>query len=301
MKIMADRYDHLMHKRSWTLFALVGLLWGIPYMFIKVAGETFTPSTVVFGRVLIGSAILIPLALRQGTLMSAIKGIKYVTIYAFAEMVGPWFLITSAEREISSGLAGLLVATVPIWATIFASINGDKTVWHSQRLFGIIIGFVGVFALVGIESFTGTSSLKAIAMVLVSAILYSYAVNMITSKLPNTSGLAVNAVAMGVTVIFFAPFAIAQWPTGPIPTNAALSLVSLGIFSTAIAFTLFFQLMQDIGPARASLVTYLNTAFAVVLGVLILSEPITLGIAIGLPLVLVGSYFASRKPKVTSR
>lgn len=290
-----------MHKRSWTLFALVGLLWGIPYMFIKVAGETFSPATVVFGRVLIGSAILIPLALRQGTLMSAIKGIKYVVIYAFAEMVGPWYLITTAEQEISSGLAGLLVATVPIWATIFASINGDKTVWHSQRLFGIVIGFIGVFALVGIESFTGTSSLKAIAMVLVSAILYSYAVNMITSKLPNTSGLAVNAVAMGVTVIFFAPFAIAQWPRGPIPTNAALSLVSLGIFSTAIAFTLFFQLMQDIGPARASLVTYLNTAFAVVLGVLILSEPITLGIAIGLPLVLIGSYFASRKPKVTSR
>jgi drug/metabolite transporter (DMT)-like permease len=119
---------------------------------------------------------------------------------------------------------------------------------------------------------------------------------MITAKLPGVSGIALNGVAMGIAAVFFAPFAIKQWPSSAIPTNAVWSIIGLGVLCTALAFVLFFIVMTDIGPARASLVTYINTAFAVVLGVLILSEPLTLGIMVGLPMVLVGSYFASRKP-----
>ena len=263
-------------------------------MFMKIAIGTFTPSVIVFGRVIIGAAILIPIALKQGGLREIIKGWKYVIPYAAAEMIGPWYLISSAEKDISSGLAGLLVATVPIWSTIFASINGDKTVWHSTRLFGLVFGFAGLVALVGIESITGNSSIKSIAMVLLAAMLYAYAVNMITQRLPGVSGIALNGVAMAI----FAPFAYAQWPTTAIPTNAVWSIIGLGVLCTALAFVLFFKVMADIGPARASLVTYINTAFAVLLGVIILSEPITLGIMVGLPMVLVGSYFASRKPTV---
>jgi drug/metabolite transporter (DMT)-like permease len=237
--------------------------------------------------VIIGAALLIPIALKQGLVRDILKGWKYVIPYAFAEMVGPWYLISSAEKNISSGLAGLLVATVPIWATIFASINGDKTVWHSTRLFGLVFGFAGLVALVGIESITGNSS-----------ILYAYAVNMITKKMPGVSGIALNGIAMGIAAVFFAPFAYAQWPTGAIPQDAIWSIIGLGVLCTAVAFVIFFKVMDDIGPARASLVTYINTAFAVLLGVLILSEPLTLGIMVGLPMVLVGSYFASRKPKV---
>jgi drug/metabolite transporter (DMT)-like permease len=265
-------------------------------MFMKVAVDTFSPSVIVFGRVIIGASILIPIALKQGTVREILKGWKYVLPYSCAEMIGPWYLISSAEAEISSGLAGLLVATVPIWATVFASINGDKTVWHNTRLFGLVFGFAGLVALVGIESITGNSSIKAISMVLIASILYAYAVNMITAKLPGVSGIALNGVAMGIAAVFFAPFAIKQWPSSAIPTNAVWSIIGLGVLCTALAFVLFFIVMTDIGPARASLVTYINTAFAVVLGVLILSEPLTLGILVGLPMVLVGSYFASRKP-----
>ena len=130
------------------------------------------------------------------------------------------------------------------------------------------------------------------------SMLYAYAVNMITKKLPGVSGIALNGVAMAIAAIFFAPFAYAQWPQGAIETNAVWSVIGLGVLCTALAFVLFFIVMNDIGPARASLVTYINTAFAVVLGVIILSEPLTLGIMVGLPMVLVGSYFASRKPAV---
>jgi len=268
-------------------------------MFMKVAVDTFTPAVIVFGRVAIGAILLIPIAIKQGSLRAIFKGWKYVIPYAFAEMVGPWFLISTAEKNITSGLAGLLVATVPIWATIFASINGDKTVWHSTRLFGLVFGFAGLVALVGIESITGNSSITSISMVLVAAMLYAYAVNMITKKLPGVSGIALNGVAMAITAIFFAPFAYAQWPTSAIPTNAVWSIIGLGVLCTALAFVIFFTVMTDIGPARASLVTYINTSFAVLLGVIILSEPLTLGIMVGLPMVLVGSYFASRKPTIS--
>lgn len=288
-----------MSRRGWFLFILVGFLWGVPYLFIKIAVDPdngFSPAVVVCLRTAIGAAILIPLAMRQGQLGAAIRGIKYVAPYALLEMIGPWILIGTAEQKISSGLAGLLIASVPIWATIFASMRGDKTVWHHMRLLGIVVGFVGLIAVVGFESIKGSSDPISIAMVLVAAIGYSYAVMMVQGALPHVSGIAINAVAMAITAIFYLPLTIIQWPTHEISNEAISAIIGLGVLSTGAAFVAFFALAAIIGVARGSLVTYLNTAFAVVLGVIILDEPFTTGMAIGLPLVLIGSYFASRKP-----
>ncbi len=288
-----------MSRRAWFLFILVGFLWGIPYLFIKVAVDPdngFSPAAVVCLRTAIGAAILIPLAMRQGQLGAAIRGIKYVAPYALLEMIGPWILIGTAEQKISSGLAGLLIASVPIWATIFASMRGDKTVWHHKRLMGIVVGFIGLIAVVGFESIKGSSDPLSIAMVLVAAIGYSYAVMMVQGALPHVSGIAINAVAMAITAIFYLPLTIIQWPTHEISGDAINAIIGLGVLSTGAAFVAFFALAAMIGVARGSLVTYLNTAFAVVLGVIILDEPFTTGMALGLPLVLIGSYFASRKP-----
>ena len=287
-----------MSRRGLFLFILVGFLWGIPYLFIKIAIDPesgFSPAIVVCLRTAIGAAILIPLAIKQGQLRAAVRGAKYVFFYALLEMIGPWILIGTAEQKISSGLAGLLVASVPIWATIFASLRGDKTVWQRKRLFGIVVGFIGLIAVVGIESITGSSDPLSIAMVLVASIGYSYAVMMVQGALPNVSGVAINAVAMAMTALFYLPWAIAQWPTHEISPSAIRAVVGLGVLSTGAAFAAFFTLATIIGVARASLVTYLNTACAVVLGVIILNDPLTTGIILGLPLVLIGSYFASRK------
>jgi drug/metabolite transporter (DMT)-like permease len=288
-----------MSRRGWFLFILVGFLWGIPYLFIKVAVDPdngFTPATVVCLRTAIGAAILIPLAMKQRQLIFAIRGWRYVGAYALLEMIGPWILIGTAEQKISSGLAGLLVASVPIWATLFASMRGDKTVWQPKRLFGIIVGFIGLIAVVGIESITGSADALSIFMVLLASIGYSYAVMMVQGALPGVSGVAINAVAMAMAAIFYLPFAIAQWPHHEISSGAIRAVVGLGVLSTGAAFAAFFTLANIIGVARGSLVTYLNTACAVVLGVVILGEPLTTGIILGLPLVLIGSYFASRKP-----
>jgi drug/metabolite transporter (DMT)-like permease len=135
-------------------------------------------------------------------------------------------------------------------------------------------------------------------MVILSAILYAYAVLMVTSNLPGVDGVAINGLAMGITFLFYLPIAIATWPSNPVSIKSIAALVALGIFSTAIAFMLFFAVIVEIGTARGSLTTYVNTAVAVVLGIIILKEPITLGIIVGLPLVVLGSYLASRKSKL---
>jgi drug/metabolite transporter (DMT)-like permease len=282
-------------KTGWGRFLLLGLLWGIPYLFLKVAVEEFTPEAIVFIRVLIGSAILLPFALKKRNLLIARKYWPFLFLYSITEMIGPWYLITHAEKEISSGLTGLLVATVPIWSAILASIFGDHTVWHKSRLFGLILGFIGVVAVVGIESLRGDQDLISIGMVIIAAMGYAYAINMINRRIPHIPGIAINTWAMIITSIVYLPFAISTWPDQT-PSAAAIgSVVSLGVLCTAAAFIVFFKLVAEVGPPRASLITYLNTAVAVLLGVLLLGEPITLGITLGLPLVLIGSYFASRK------
>lgn len=287
-----------MSRRNLILFLLAGFLWGIPYLFIRVAVDPetgFSPAIVVFIRVFIGALILIPISIYDKSLFVAIKGWKYIAVYALFEMVIPWILIGTAEQSISSGLAGLLVASVPIFSTIIASMYGDKSVWHPRRLFGMAVGFLGVFLLVGIESFTGSSDPIAILMILGASVGYAYAVIYITRKMPGVSGVAINAIAMAMTALFYSPALFLLWPDHKISLSATYSVIALGVFSTGIAFAVFFTVMAEIGPTRASLVTYMNTAFAVVLGVLILSEPLTIGIIVGLPLVLIGSYLASRK------
>ncbi|MEY4498554.1 MAG: hypothetical protein RJA40_659 [Actinomycetota bacterium] len=290
-----------MSRRNLILFILAGFLWGIPYLFIRVAVDSdngFSPALVVFGRVFIGALILIPISIYDKTFFTAIKGWKYIAVYALFEMVGPWILIGTAEQKISSGLAGLLVSSVPIFSTLIASAYGDKTVWQPRRLIGIVVGFIGVFSLVGIESFTGSSDLISILMTLAASLGYAFAVIYITRKMPGVSGVAINGIAMAMTAVFYSPALFFLWPDRAVSANAIYSLIALGVFSTGIAFAVFFTVMNDIGPTRASLVTYMNTAFAVVLGVLILNEPLTIGIIVGLPLVLIGSYLASRKSKV---
>jgi drug/metabolite transporter (DMT)-like permease len=287
-----------MSRKGWILFFLSGFVWGIPYLLIRVAVEEVDATMVVFTRVLIGALIFIPVTWRSGTLKAAMKYWRWILFYAVGEMIGPFWLITTAEKHVTSGLAGLLIATTPIWSAIQASIQGDKSVWHKRRLLGMIIGFIGIFLVVGIESLKGKQSALAIAMLILAAMGYSIAMMTITRKAGDADGKAINGVAMAITAIVYLPFAIHFAPAQMPSAKAISALLTLGLIPTALAFFIFFILIKEIGAARGALVTYLNTAFAVVLGVIILGEPLTLGILLGLPLVLIGSYFASHKPSV---
>jgi drug/metabolite transporter (DMT)-like permease len=285
-----------MSRKGWALFALVGVLWGVPYLFMKVAVEELSTPVIVFSRLLIGAVVLVPLALYEKTLLPALKYWKYIALYAIAEMVIPWSLITNAQKDLSSGVVALLVATVPIWATLFAHHTGDSTAAHRTRIFGIALGLIGIVFLVGFESLNDVGNIRALIQVLIASASYAFAVNMITRKAPETSGVAINGIAIALSTVIFAPFAFTHLPSQMPSSKAILATIGLGVICTALAFWVFFIVLKEIGAARASLVVYPNTAVAVVLGILILDEQLTLAIAIGLPMVLLGSYFASRKP-----
>lgn len=285
-----------MSRKGWALFALVGVLWGVPYLFMKVAVDELATPVIVFARLFIGAVVLIPLALSQKAIRSALQFWPYIALYAILEMVIPWSLITNAQKDLSSGVVALLVATVPIWATLFAHHTGDSTAAHRTRIFGIAIGLVGIAFLVGFETLNDVGNIRALVQVLIASVSYAYAVNMITRKAPGVSGIAINGLAMLLSTVIFAPLALTHLPTETPSSNAVLATIGLGVICTAFAFWVFFLVLDEIGAARASLVVYPNTAVAVILGIFFLDEKITLAIGIGLPLVLIGSYFASRKP-----
>lgn len=284
-----------MKSRDWFLFLIAGVLWGIPYLFISIAVNELSPAIVIVTRSTVGALILGALTIAQKTFFTEIRHWKLIFIYAIGELIGPWFFITHAQEKLSSGLTSLLVCTTPIWATVFASIYGDKSVWEGKRIVGLGVGFTGIIFLVGLETFSNIGNGYAIGEVLLASIGYAWAVNMIIKKLPNADLLAINAVALAITSLVYLPIALFNLPTEMPSTKAITSLIVLGVFCTGGGFISFFLVIRKMGAARASLVTYMNVMVAILLGIIVLSEPITLGILIGLPLVLVGSYLASRK------
>ena len=276
-------------------YLAVSALWGVPYLFVSIAVKELSVPVIVFTRVFIGALILIPLAIRAGALKVPRASVKYIVLYALFEMFIPWTLISDGQRSVSSGLAGLLIATVPIWANLLAALAGDRSVRHPRQAFGIAIGFIGVVALVGIDSLMESHDLIAMLKILFSAFSYAFATFMAMRHLGGVAGVTVNGLAMALTaVVFFIP-ALRTAPTS-MPSNRALfALLALGLLCTALAFYLFFTLLRMIGPPKASTVTYPNTAIAIALGVIILHEPITVGMVLGFPLVLLGSYLAASR------
>jgi drug/metabolite transporter (DMT)-like permease len=288
-----------MSRKALFLFLLVGTAWGLPYLFIRLAIPYFSTPSVIFSRVVIGALVLIPIAVYRKSLMPALKAWPWILAYAALEMIGPWFLITESERVINSGLAGLLVATVPFFGLIIGYFYlGDKSLAHKNTLTGLVIGFTGVLLLVGIDAFNGSISLLHVSMVILAALGYSIAPVVARLKMPNVSGVAINGLAMFVVALVYAVPALSNLPkefaANP-PVEAWSALLGLGIFCTSLAFVAFFRLLAEIDVARASLVTYMNMAVAVFLGVILLGEPITIGILIGFPMVLIGSVLATRK------
>jgi drug/metabolite transporter (DMT)-like permease len=270
----------------------------MPYFFIAIALQGFDTFSIVWLRVAIGSLVMLPLALRQGALAPALRAWPWVLAFAALEMVGPWWLITESERSISSSLVGLLVTTVPFIAALVIGLRGDRSAWHPKTVLGLLIGFAGVLALVGLDVFSGVVSIVPVAFVLLAAIGYAVAPIIANEKMSDVPTLGVIALSMAfVAVIYAIPAAFtlpADIAAGPTLGQWA-SVVVLGVVCSAVAFSFFFALIKEIGPQRATLITYVNLLVAMVLGVIFLREPITGGIIAGLPLVVIGSYLASRE------
>lgn len=282
-----------MSRRGWILFAVMAVLWGIPYLFIKEAVDTFTPFAVVAGRTLGGALLLLPFAIRSKALRPALKHWPWVRAFGAIEMAGPFLLLGHAEQTLPSGLTGLLVATVPLVAAIISVIRGDRGVLRPLRLIGLLVGFAGVAVVVSGHGFdAGPGALLAIAEVLLVAVLYAIAPFIVATKLGGVPALGSITIALGAVGLFYLPFALLV-PGGEPTVRSTVSLIALAVLCTALAFIVFFSLIDEVGPARAPLFTYVNPVVAIALGIIVLGEELTLGLVLGFPLVIIGCWLAA--------
>lgn len=284
-----------MTARGWFLFSLMGVVWGIPYLMIKVAVDGVSPSMVVFTRCAIGAALLLPFAIRQGGLTRTVRT-HWGPMLAFAciEIMVPWWTLTDAERHLSSSTAGLLIAGVPIVGVAAARLFGDTERLGARRMAGLALGLGGV-AVLTVPHLTGGDA-RSLAEVLLTVVGYATAPVIAACHLKDVPTLQLTAPCLALAALVYAPAAAATWPA-EVPSGEVLAaLAGLGVICTAVAFVAFLELIKEAGPTRATVITYVNPAVAVAAGALFLDERLTPGVLAAFTLILAGSVLATATP-----
>jgi drug/metabolite transporter (DMT)-like permease len=285
-----------MTRRGWLLFAAMSVIWGIPYLMIKVVVDGgVSPAFLVFARTAIGALLLLPLAARRGAIRPALRHWRMVLAFAAIEVGISWYLLNSAEVKLSSSLVALLISMVPLVGTVIAWRLGDRSVLSPVRLSGLGVGVLGVGVVVGLNLTAGGAPVWAIGAVFLVSVCYAVAPMIADRRLSEVPTLGVIAVSLSAVALVYLPFAIAQAPRHLPRGNVLASIAALGVVCTALAFICFFELIVEAGAVRATVFTYLNPVVALLCGVAVLGEHLTAGIIIGFPLVLIGSYLATRK------
>jgi drug/metabolite transporter (DMT)-like permease len=282
-----------MTRRGWILFLAMGLIWGIPYLLIKIAVGELHPATLVLIRTSIGALLLLPIAAARGSLAPLRPYWKPVLLFTAVEVALPWVLLSDAERRLPSSLTGLLLAAVPFIGAVVARVTGSDDRLGTRRLVGLIVGLLGVAALLKVD--VSVRDLGAAGEVGLVALGYAIGPMIIARRLSGLPSIGVIAASLGLTALAYVPFGIAQWPATLPSLQVLLAVAILGVVCTALAFLLFFALIAEVGPVRATVITYVNPAVALVLGVTILGESFTIGAGVGFVLILIGSYLATRR------
>ncbi|MGD0943559.1 MAG: DMT family transporter [Acidimicrobiales bacterium] len=281
-----------MSRRGWLLFAALGVIWGVPYLLIRISVREVAPSTLVFFRTAPVALILLPVAAYRGQIPELLRRWRPLLLYTAVEIMLPWLMLFKAEERLSSSLAGLLVAAVPLVGAVVARLAGDEDSFDRQQVGGLLLGLGGVALLVGIDVRGATA--WPIAALAVPAVGYAIGPRILNRYLSDLPGLGVVAASLAITAIVYLPFALSNLPAH-LSTEVTASLVTLALVPTLIGFLVFFALINEVGPVRMTVVTYLNPAVAIVLGVVLLGEPFTLGLGLGFPLVIAGSVLATRR------
>jgi drug/metabolite transporter (DMT)-like permease len=283
-----------MNRRSWLLMALLAGLWGASYLFIKVALEDgMPPLFIVFARIALGAVVLVALALRAGALR-ALRGLTGAVLFmAVVQVVVPFLLITYGERHIASSLAGILVSAAPIFTALIAVRYDDDERPHGIAIAGVVMGIVGVVLLFGVDLSGDAAALAGGLMVLLASVGYAVGSLYLKHRLRGVPAVGIAASTMVAGALVLAPFVLFALPPHAPSLRSAASLLALGAGGTGIAFAIYYTLITEIGPGRASLVAYIAPGFAVLYGVTLLSEPLTAGALLGLLLILAGSWIAA--------
>lgn len=277
------------------LFISMGLVWGIPYLLIKVAVEELAPSTLVLVRTALAAALLLPIAFARGQVRPLLSRWWPLVLFTVVEICIPWLLLGFAEQRLSSSLTGLLIAAVPMVGALIALGGPAGEPLGTRRLMGLLLGAAGVAALVGFEVGAGDS--WAIAAIAGVVVCYAIGPVILSHSLSDLPQLGTVAVALGLAAVLYIPAGLAQAPRSWPSADVVLSVVGLAVVCTALAFLLFFALIAEVGPARSVVITYVNPAVAVLLGVLLLDEAFTVVTAIGFVLILIGSVLATARSR----
>jgi drug/metabolite transporter (DMT)-like permease len=279
-------------RRGWLLFVAMSVIWGVPYLLIKVADGGVSVPVLVFSRVTVGAALLLPVALRRRQLGVLRPYWRWLVLFAVIEIILPWLLLSDAERRLSSSMSGLLIASVPILGLVLARVTGGPERLTVVRWAGLLAGVAGVGLLAGPGAFGGGA--WPVTEVLLTALGYATGPLIASRKLAALPGLGMTAVCLGLAAVVYAPAAAVTWPSAAPSAKVIAALATLGVLCTALAFLLFFKLIAEVGPARATVITYVNPAVAVALGVAVLHEPFTPEIGAAFALILAGSVLATR-------
>lgn len=282
-----------MSRRGWVLFAAMGLIWGIPYLLIKVAVDEIAPSTLVLARTALGALLLLPLAFARGQIRPLLPRWRMLLLYTAVEICGPWLLLGFAEQRLSSSMTGLLVAGVPLVGAVLARFGPDRERLGGRRLAGLLAGLAGVAALVGFELGVGdVRALIALAFVVVG---YAAGPAILARHFADLPALGVVAASLALAAVAYVPAGVLEAPPAWPSAKATLAVLVLAVVCTAVAFLVFFALIAEVGPARSTVITYVNPAVAVLLGVLVLDEAFTAATAAGFALILLGSVLATSR------
>ncbi|MDT4987719.1 MAG: hypothetical protein QOI74_1813 [Micromonosporaceae bacterium] len=280
-----------MSRRGWVMFAIMCVIWGIPYLLIKVAVGSLTPASLVFVRTALATLLLFPLAAARGELRVLLPRWRPLLAYTAAELAIPWVLLSSAEQRLTSSTTGLLIAAVPLVGAVLVAVTGGQERLGTRRIIGLLAGRAGVAALVGDNLGGGT----AVAFAEIGVVVIGYALGpfILARHLSELPAIGVVAASLALTTVLYLPAGIVQLPHRWPSASVVASLLVLAVVCTAVAFLVFFALIDEVGPVRATVITYVNPAVAVALGVALLHEPFTVGIAAGFVLILVGSVMAT--------
>ncbi|RXT52425.1 hypothetical protein B6S44_16735 [Bosea sp. Tri-44] len=283
-----------MSRKALLLFLALGVIWGVPYLLIKVALVDYHPIIVAFGRAAIGALVLLPFALRGNGIMAGFRKPGWLILFTLAEISGPWFLIGFAETRVTSSLAGLIIALTPIIAAILGVVLSRERL-GAGRLVGLGLGLAGVVALLGFDE--QPVELWPVLALGASALGYAVGPIIVARRLADADDGAVVVASLIVASVLYLPFVPAYWPAH-FALNASLAVIALAVFCTALAFQMLFALIAEVGASRATVIAYLNPAVAVLLGVTMLGEPFSLALLAGFALIVAGSYFSTaRRPE----
>jgi len=280
-----------MTRRGALLFAAMCVIWGVPYLMIRVAVRELAPVTLVFFRTGLGALLLAPVAAFRVELRPLYERWRPLLAYSLIEVAVPWVLLARAETKLTSSLTGLLIAAVPLVGAVVVGLTGARERQGGRRWLGLLVGIVGVAALVGLD--LGQVNVVALVEIACVAVCYALGPIILSRHLSDVSALGVVAASLVVSAVISAPLAAFRWPSQTPSAHVLESVVGLAVICTALAFLVFFALIAEVGPVRATVITYVNPAVAALLGVTILSERLTAGMLVGFALILGGCMLAT--------